>query len=109
MEAFGSERFLVFIWNWLCLCLVRQGYLISPFDRMWVQEQLVLLLYIVEHRHLAVSDNHQLLLFEGMEPRHKDVSFDAAEKTKKADRHISNLFMEVVPALGADALRHFAE
>ena len=42
--------------------------MVLPGDGVGIENQLVLSLQIVKNRHLTVSHDNQLLLFEGMQP-----------------------------------------
>ena len=68
---------------------------------MGIQDQLSFFLGIVENRHLAVADDRQFLLFEGMQPAHEDVCLHTASEFAGGQGSVKNILVEIGAALGA--------
>jgi hypothetical protein len=80
--------------------------MILPVNRMRIDEQLVMRSHIIKDGHLTVSDDDQFLLFEGMQPGHKDMGFYPTRKREKAHCDISNLVVQVIAAVRVYRFRH---
>jgi hypothetical protein len=109
MLAFGPQRLALLRRDRLRLRPAGHRDLIPPADRVGVQHELVRGLEIVKDRHLPVTDNHELLLLERMQPGHEDVRLDATRERQEAHRHVGNALAQVAASLSLHGRRQLAE
>jgi len=81
----------------------RHRHAIHPLDAVLVEGELALLDDVVEDRHAAIAHDHEPLLLVGMEPADEDVAGDPTGKAQDRDRHVGQIRVQVVGAVGMDA------
>src|SRR5262249_13822912 len=103
MAAFLDEGLAFGERDWHCSRPIGNRDLIAPFDRVRKELQfLTPALTVVEHGHGPVADEYQLLLLEGMQPRHKDMGIDAVGKAQMRGCHIGDSTMQVASSRRPD-------
>ena len=80
MRTLFPERLLGPNLDRLSFSTVRDWNLAFPFNRVRVEEQFVLLFHVIKHRHFSIAHYNQFLFFKRMEPRHENMSLDAARE-----------------------------
>src|SRR5262245_5816099 len=76
---------------------------------MGIEHQFVFFVNIIKNRHLAVSDDNQLLLLIRMKSGDKDMGFHSTGKGQQADRDIGDPIMQVSSPLGVYLLWHLSD
>src|SRR5581483_5874558 len=108
MQALRSQRLLHLERNRLGFSPAGDRAMVPPVNRMGVKLQFMFLLYVIENRHLTISNNDEFLFLKRMEPRNKNMSLYPAGKREKTDGDVGNPIMEVVPPLRLYPIRHLA-
>ena len=107
--ALGAQGFGRVQRDRLSFPLVRNRLLVLPLDGMRIQDQLVRLVQVVEHRHFAVTHDDQFLFLERVQPRNEHVGFHPAREGQQADGHVRDALMEIVAALSMHGVRHLLQ
>src|SRR5579872_2255079 len=87
----------------------RDWHAIEPVDAMRIQSQFSVSFNVVENHHAFVADNRQFLLFEGVDPTHKDVRLNTTRKMASRHRRVEYLGVHITAPVGRNAFRSFAE
>src|SRR5208337_3023690 len=82
---------------------------VDPINAMRIQNEFLIGLSIIEHGHLAVADDDQLLFFERVQPTQEDVRLDAARKAQNRQRDIGNRMVQIAGPLRSDRGGHFIQ
>src|SRR5271157_448218 len=102
MQALQAKWLVLAHWNDLSFRFPGDGNTVDPINAMGIQNEFLIRLRVIEHGHLAIADNDQLLLFERVQPAQEDVGFDAARKTQNRQRDIGNRMVQIAGTLGGD-------
>src|SRR5262245_28191522 len=80
--------------------------MVFPLNGMWVEQELMFLLYIVEDCHLAIPDDDQFLFFKRVEPRNKNMGLHPAREGQEADSGVRNPIVQIISPLRVHLIRH---
>ena len=110
MLAFQAQGLLLGdVGNSLGLALGGDGNIVFPDDLVVVEQEFFGPGHrVVEDGHLAVADDDEFLVLEGMQPRDEDVGLDPRREFEVRRGHVGDLAVQVVSARRLDVIRFFA-